>query len=116
MKQKQNYFKFAWLMLVFVCMPYVLAAEKTVEPENGIVQQTIKISGLVVDAQNEPVIGASVSVKGTTTGIVTDVDGKFTLDVPSQGVLQVSFIGYVTQEIPVEGKTTFKIVLAENVE
>jgi outer membrane receptor protein involved in Fe transport len=116
MKQKENYLKFAWLMTFFACMPSFLTAGITGGSENEIAQHTVKVSGLVVDTQDEPLIGASVSVRGTTTGIVTDMDGKFTLDVPSQGVLIVSFIGYVTQEIPVEGKTTFQIVLTENVE
>jgi TonB-linked SusC/RagA family outer membrane protein len=116
MKQKNSYFKFAWLMLAFACIPCFLTAGITAEARNGIMQQAVKISGQVVDTHDEPIAGASVAVKGTTTGIVTDIDGKFTLDVPSQSVLQVSFIGYVTQEIPTEGKTAFRIVLAENVE
>lgn len=85
--------------------------------ETSVTQQDGKVTGTIVDAQGIPVIGANVVVKGTTNGNITDVDGKFTIDrVPSTGILQVSYIGYKTQEIPVNGKTTFQIVLQEDTE
>lgn len=85
--------------------------------ETSVTQQDGKVTGTVVDAQGIPVIGANVVVKGTTNGNITDIDGKFAIDrVPSTGVLQVSYIGYKTQEIPVNGKTTFQIVLQEDTE
>jgi hypothetical protein len=63
-------------------------------------QQTGKrITGTVVDAAGEPVIGANIIEKGTTNGIVTDVDGNFSLNVEDNAVLQISFVGYITQEI-----------------
>lgn len=77
-------------------------------------QSEKKITGKVVDTNNEPVIGANVVVKGTTNGIITDVDGNFTLTVPSNAVLQVSYIGYVAQEIKVTQKTTYAIQLVED--
>ena len=61
--------------------------------------QSINVTGLVVDAAGEPVIGASVVEKGTTNGIVTDVDGKFTLSVKPGAILKISFVGYQTQEV-----------------
>ncbi len=76
----------------------------------------IFIEGKVVDDQREAVIGASILVKGTTNGTVTDVDGYFKLNVPSNAILAVSFIGYEAQEIPVNGKNKFSIVLLENQE
>ncbi|WP_373734313.1 carboxypeptidase-like regulatory domain-containing protein, partial [Bacteroides heparinolyticus] len=62
-------------------------------------QQTITVNGLVVDATGEPVIGASVVEKGTSNGIVTDLDGKFTLNVKPGATLKISFIGYQPQEV-----------------
>ena len=63
--------------------------------------QTVKITGVVISAEdNEPVIGASVVAKGTTTGTVTDVDGRFSLEIPSTvKTLVVSFVGMQTQEV-----------------
>ena len=61
-----------------------------------------------------PVIGANVSVKGTTIGAITDMDGKFSFEAPDDGILVVSFIGYTTQEIPLKGKTDFNITLSED--
>lgn len=77
-------------------------------------QSEKKISGKVVDANNEPVIGANVVVKGTTNGIITDVDGNFTLTVPSNAILQISYIGYVAQEVKVASQTNFTIQLVED--
>ncbi|MGL5261580.1 MAG: carboxypeptidase-like regulatory domain-containing protein, partial [Bacteroides sp.] len=75
------------------------------------------VTGQVIDDMGYEVIGASVVVKGTTNGTVTDVSGSFTLDnVPSNGTLQVSYIGYLAQEVKVNNKTTFKITLREDVQ
>ncbi|MDR0835947.1 MAG: carboxypeptidase-like regulatory domain-containing protein, partial [Tannerella sp.] len=59
-----------------------------------------RITGTVFDTKGETVIGASVVVKGTVNGIITDVDGKFSLNVPENAVLQVSYVGYATQDVP----------------
>ena len=64
-------------------------------------QHAKKISGVVIDSNGEPIIGAAVLVQGTSVGVATDVDGKFSLDVPSNGkTLVVSYIGYDNQEVP----------------
>lgn len=83
-----------------------------------VMAQTLSISGKVTDKNSqEPVIGASVLIEGTTNGTITDVDGHFTLsNVPSKGTLVVSYIGYATQKLPVNGKTNFNIALAEDAE
>lgn len=80
-----------------------------------VVAQTGKtVKGVVTDNFG-PVPGANVLVKGTTNGVITDIDGNFTLtNVPEGAVLQVSFIGYVTQEIKVAGQTTFNVKLSED--
>ena len=79
------------------------------------VQQNGKtVTGVVTDNMG-PVIGANVLVKGTTNGVITDIDGKFTLsNVPEDAILQISFIGYTTQEIKVAGQTTFAVTLKED--
>ncbi|WP_245532190.1 SusC/RagA family TonB-linked outer membrane protein [Dysgonomonas gadei] len=71
------------------------------------------ITGTVLDTQREPVIGATVAVKGTTLGTMTDVDGKFKLSVPSKGTLVVSYIGYTTQELEITEKSNYEIVMSE---
>ena len=67
----------------------------------------------MTDTQGEPIIGATVLVKGTGIGTATDIDGKFSLDIPSNGkTLVVSFIGFDAQEIPVTNNATYKIQLS----
>ncbi|GAB6122085.1 SusC/RagA family TonB-linked outer membrane protein [Dysgonomonas termitidis] len=83
-----------------------------VEKENSKTQSRRVVRGLILDSTNEPIIGASISVKGTTFGALTDVDGKFTLQVPEEGeILVVSFIGYKQQEITLGNETYLKIIL-----
>ena len=77
------------------------------------VQQTKKVSGVVSDAMG-PIIGASVKVKGTSTGVATDFDGNFTLNVQPGATLIVSYIGYLTKEIKVGNQTTLSITLEED--
>lgn len=76
-------------------------------------QQSKKVSGVVQDAMG-PVIGASVKVKGTNTGVATDFDGKFTLSVNPGSTLVVSYIGYVTKEVKVGNQTSLNIILEED--
>ena len=73
-----------------------------------------RVSGVIVDNQGIPVIGANVVEKGTANGTITDIDGKFTLEVSGNATLQVSYIGYNTQELSVSGKTDFSIKLGED--
>lgn len=79
------------------------------------VQQAKKITGTVTDAMG-PVIGANVLEKGTTNGVITDIDGNFTLNVQPGATIVVSFIGYQPQEIVVGNQTSFKIQLKEDTE
>ena len=78
--------------------------------------QQFSITGVVTDKKlKEPIIGASVIVKGTTNGTVTDLDGKFTIQVSKENVLVISFIGYITQEIKVnENQTSYNIQMSED--
>ena len=79
--------------------------------------QNKTVSGIVVDKAGEAVIGASVLVKGTSNGTITDFDGKFTLsNVPEKGIITITYIGYEGQDISIAGKNTLKVILAEDTE
>ena len=78
----------------------------------GAWAQTVK--GTVNDESGEPVIGASVKVVGTKTGAVTDLNGKFTVNAASNGQLEISYVGYETQKVQINGKSDIKIVLKED--
>ncbi|MGP1463057.1 TonB-dependent receptor [Tannerella sp.] len=78
------------------------------------IQQQKTVSGRIVDEQGEPVIGANVVEKGTTNGTVTDADGRFSLSVAPNGVLHISYIGYLDEEVQVSGKTSVNITLRED--
>lgn len=84
------------------------------QPPSASQQTTKKISGLVKDPTGEPIVGAHISVKGTTQGIITGLDGEFHLEVPQGSTLVISYIGFLIQEIPVGSQTTFNILLEED--
>jgi TonB-linked SusC/RagA family outer membrane protein len=73
--------------------------------------QTKQVTGVITDENDEPVIGAAISVVGTNQGIISDVDGKFSLNVPANAVLSISYLGYVTQRINVGNQTALNIKL-----
>lgn len=73
-----------------------------------------QIRGTVIDEKNEPVIGANILEKGTTNGVVTDADGQFSISVPVGAMLQVSYIGYLNQEIRIGNQNVLQIVLKED--
>ena len=76
-----------------------------------------QVTGHVADATGEPIIGANVTVKGTTVGTITDIDGNFTLEVGStDGTLVVSFIGYKSAEAAIKGKSPINVILQEDTE
>lgn len=79
-------------------------------------QQKIVVSGVVRDQKGEPIIGANVSVKGTANGTITDIDGKYSLSVPSDATLVISFVGYKTKESPVHSQAVMDFVLDEDTE
>lgn len=105
MKKRTRYcFKAIWVMLL-TCI-FTLQA---------MAQQAGTITGTVLDNTGESVIGASVLIKGTSIGTITDLDGKFNLtDVPTNGTIIISYIGYVTQEILVKGQRNFTVKLLED--
>lgn len=103
----------AFLSLAFLLL-FVLGgfAETTITQQN-----TITVSGMVTSASDGmSLIGVSIVVKGTSDGNVTDVDGKYTINVPSNATLVFSYIGYVTKEVVVEGRKTINVVMHESTE
>ena len=95
-------------VMLIVCMNVAVGFELHAQ------SNTITVKGKVM-ADGEPVIGATVLVKGVSTGTATDMDGNFTLNVASKAVLVVSSIGYETQEVPVNGRTLINVVLKSDV-
>ena len=75
-----------------------------------------KVTGFVKDQNGEPIIGANVVEKGTTNGTITDVDGRFSLDIPFKGTLLVSYIGYTSRELMIENQTNIEVQLIEDTE
>ncbi|KAA6346722.1 TonB-dependent receptor SusC [termite gut metagenome] len=84
------------------------------EVRASVNQQNKSVSGTVTDADGNSIIGAGILIKGFTQGTITDLDGRFTLDVPSGAVLVVSYVGYESKEVSVENRATLLIILKEN--
>ena len=91
----------------------VLTKESNTACEEVRQQNTITVKGIVTDMQGEAIIGANIIQQGTTNGTITDIDGNFTLEVPADAQLVVSYIGYNTITIPVAGKTNLTIKMAD---
>lgn len=79
-------------------------------------QQANKVTGIVKDANGEPVIGANVTVKGQSIGTITDIDGRFVLDAPANSVLQITYIGFTSQDVKIGNKKEIVVTLAEDTE
>ncbi|MCD7937032.1 MAG: SusC/RagA family TonB-linked outer membrane protein [Tannerellaceae bacterium] len=89
----------------------VVLSAKTVQESDG--KRTV--SGVVIDEEGEPVIGANVILKGTSQGSITGVDGDFSFQVPATGaILQITYLGYVPQEIPVGNQSVIRIIMRED--
>lgn len=106
---------------VLICTGCLLGVPSSIEARSSVhglesVQQKSNIKGVVKDSRGETIIGASIRVKGSQTGAVTDLDGNFTIDADPNSTLIVSYIGFVTQEIPLKGRTSLDITLSENVQ
>ena len=82
----------------------------------GALAQNIQLNGTVTDVSGESVIGASVLEKGTTNGVITDIDGNFTLSVSPKATIIISYVGYAPQEIALNGRKELKVVLKEDTE
>lgn len=80
----------------------------------GLNAQTITVSGVVSDPSGEPLIGASILAQGTTVGTSTNIDGEYTINVVPDATLVVSYVGYDTQNVPVDGRTSINVTMQEN--
>ena len=99
--------------------PSNLAVRRNVNDQSNATAnlQQQRITGIVTNEAGEPLLGATVQVEGTTVGAITDVDGKYTIELPIQNaVILFSFVGYTTQRIPVAGKTTINVSMAPTLE
>ncbi len=86
----------------------------TLIPSEIFAQNAITVTGTVTDSQNEPLIGASVVVKGQSTGVATDIDGKYSISVASNGTLTFSYVGMKTTDVSVNGRRTIDVTLDED--
>ena len=96
---KHNFMKSLGLVLLGLMLPLIASA------------QNLTVKGVVSETNGEPLPGAFVMVKGTTNGVSTNVDGQYVIDVPANAVLVVSYVGYVTEEVPVAGVSTHNVAL-----
>ena len=104
---------FTWTA-AFAGSPETLASTPGVNESQVLQQQSIVVNGKVVDVNGEPVIGANITVKGTSNGVITDLDGNFSLKTMPRATLVITYIGYLSQEIQVNGKEQLRIVLKED--
>lgn len=101
-------------------LKYTIVSSKSIvisdKAEQASSSKTKRVSGTVKSTSGESIIGANVKVTGTTIGCITDIDGNFTLEVPENAKLTVSYIGFQTQEVAINGKSSMSIVLKEDTE
>ncbi len=93
------------ISMIFLCLFFSMVL---------FAQNKKSITGTISDEKGESVIGASVKVKNMTTGTITDIDGNFTLEGPDNSVLEITYMGFLSQDIPTAGKDNFNIVLKED--
>lgn len=89
----------------------ILTVLLSIVPVLTYAQNRVTVSGTVTDDTQQPVIGASVMVKGSTTGVPTDLDGKYSIEVASDAVLEFSYVGLATVDMPVSGRTVLDVVM-----
>ena len=83
-------------------------------PKDDVKQQKVTIKGIVTDTKGEPIIGANIVEKGTTNGTITDIDGKYSIETALSSILQITYIGYNSQDIPVNNRKAINIQLKED--
>lgn len=104
----------ACILLVGLCCPFPVVSSYATDSITEIQQnKTKKFRGNVLDEAVAPVTGATVQIQGKAGGVITDIDGNFTIEVGESDVLQITFIGLETQLVPVRGKASMKIVMKE---
>jgi TonB-linked SusC/RagA family outer membrane protein len=108
MGQKSKKDRKATLVLMMSMLMTVLAIAQT--------SQTIDVRGTVKDINGEAIIGANILLQGTSIGTITDFEGNFSIQAPPNGVLEIRYVGYKTQIIPINNRTSIQIILEEDVE
>ena len=103
MKSTTNVMKYLFLLVLFTLLP------------GGVMAQNTTITGTVTDHEG-PVIGATVRVKGSATGAVTDIDGNYTIDAPRGATLEFSYVGYLTKEVKVGAQPRIDVLLSQDAE
>lgn len=93
-----------YILILLICCPFIATAQTS----------AVSVNGIITDKTNEPLIGASIVVEGTQTGTVTDLDGKFQLNVPVGKSILITYTGFIAQKIEVKKATTLTIVLEED--
>lgn len=94
--------------------PTSISAAKEIYSSQIVNQQKVSVKGTIVDEAGEPIIGASIVVKGTSNGTITDVNGHFTLSVPENASMVISFIGYADQTVKAKQGTPLRVILKED--
>ena len=107
------------LVSALACLPLVAATAAPAlatpfRPTSGAARPTALVTGRVTDAKGSGIPGVTILVKGTQNGTTTDANGSFSLDAPDNGTLVISSIGYASQEIPVNGRSTLAVTLSES--
>lgn len=116
-KKLKTRIKFCLILcaMVFLYPENTLHATNEVATIKDVDQSSVTITGFVHDANNEPLIGVTVSVKGTNKATMTDIDGKFTISVPNgNAILEFTYVGYTKQAVAVDGKTNINVELKED--
>lgn len=116
--QLKNLFPLLFLLLVSSASTYASTSSSIPTDADAQIQQQddkVKITGIIKDVNNEPIIGVSITEKGTTNATTSDISGLFALDVSPNAILVISYIGFVTQEIKITNQTSLTITLNEDV-
>jgi TonB-linked SusC/RagA family outer membrane protein len=100
------------IVFVFLLVLSFQSKAETLNPAS--LQQAPQISGVISDEKGEPIIGANIMIKGTTTGTVTDIDGKFSINASPNATLIISYVGFTQKEVSLSGRTNVSIVLEED--
>ena len=114
---KKRHFAFLWkIAFLATAWSTTSTVSAAVEADIEAIRQrdSYELTGKVSDPSGEPIIGANIVVKGTTNGTVTDLDGHFSIRVNGNSVVQISYIGYLSQEIPLNGRRSIAVTLQED--
>lgn len=108
--KKNYYLSFVLLALFGMASPLYMSAAQGVQTSQST-QQAKKITGTVVDENGDAIIGASISIKGTNKGTITDIDGKFSLDVTPGSILNITYIGFAKESITIGSENVYRIIM-----